>query len=221
MVRAHAGGLVDEALAFAQLDRVAHRVADLHAARVEHVQALDVVALVDEAREQPVQTDRAHIGYALAQAQHQGVVAGVELLLRGEALGGALLELGRQVVDALAHHFGLGHAHGRAAEVEALEHVHADLQQTQDVLLALHALGQSQGAQARGHLHEALDHLQAGHVPGHPGNQGAVQLQHIGPQKRDAVQVGVPGAHVVQGDEKAVLAVGADELLQGLGVLGP
>ncbi|MNV45679.1 hypothetical protein D3C71_1374850 [compost metagenome] len=99
-------------------------------------------------------------------------------------------------------------------EIEALEHVGVGGNGHQGLVFAFHTLHDHQAAG----LVQQADH--AGENPLHPArmagvlDQAAVDLDDVGFQIPDAVEVGVPSAEVIDGDQATQLAEMADEALE-------
>ena len=94
---------------------------------------------------------------------------------------------------------------GPAQEVP-LKQVGAQLQGDDRLGLGLDPFRDDQGADAAAQADQALQRLLLVEVIAHAADQAAVDLDHVGTKQRDAIQVRVPGADVVQDHQEAVLA---------------
>src|SRR5579871_1574162 len=105
------------------------------------------------------------------------------------------------------------------AQVIALKEVGSQLHGFHGLLFRFHTLGQHQGPDVLAKPHEGLEDLTAVVVFLKVHDQVPVDLEDVGLDQGDAVQVGMSLSHVVQGDQKAVVAVDPDKASQRLYIL--
>jgi hypothetical protein len=109
-----------------------------------------------------------------------------------------------------------GEVQGRAGEQVALDEARAAFQGEVQFRLGLHAFGDDPAAGLLGHLRQGLDHLAAGAAAGGLLEQAHVQLEDVRLQRQHAVELGVAGAEIVDGDARAGVAVARHHLGQAL-----
>ena len=91
----------------------------------------------------------------------------------------------------------------RARQVEALEEIDAELERGDGLALGLDALGDDERADAPREPDQALERLLLVVVGVDARDQASIDLDDVGPEQRDAIEVRVTRAHVVEHDEEA------------------
>ena len=91
-------------------------------------------------------------------------------------------------------------------EEESLQKVGAQLQRRHRLGLGLDPLGHHQRADPARKADQTLEGLLLVEVAVDAGDQAAIDLDDVGAQERDAIEVGVPGPHVVEDHQEAALA---------------
>jgi len=86
--------------------------------------------------------------------------------------------------------------------------------------LGFHALGENERADFVEEPRDADESAARGRVLRGAGDHGTVELHDVGVESPDAVEVGMAGAEVVDGDEAAEIAVVAGGVLEGVLILG-
>ena len=117
------------------------------------------------------------------------------------------LEAMGQLLDAARHaHAAVERARGHGpAQEESLQQIDPQLQGDDRLGLGLDPLRHHQRADASAQVDQALQRLLFVEIVAHAADQAAVDLDHVGAKQRDPIEVGMPGADVVQNDQEAVL----------------
>ena len=117
------------------------------------------------------------------------------------------LEAVGELLDAARHaHAAVERARGQGpAQEEPLQQIDPQLQGHDRLGVGLDPLRHHQRADAAAQVHQALERLLLVEVVAHAADQAAVDLDHVGTKQRDPIEVGVPGADVVQHHQEAML----------------
>ena len=126
-----------------------------------------------------------------------------------------LLRHGIHPVDGQREPLPAGGLHrGRQSEEVALQQVRSQFEGHDGLVLGLHAFGHHEGADGPAEADEALDGLLFVVVALNAGDETAVDLQDVGFDQGNPVQVRVPRPHVVEHEQEAGLAKRGHELAE-------
>ena len=186
-------------------DRVGH----LHAAVVQHVEAIDLRVLAHQALEDRVELRRRRAGDVTEDPVQDHVEATVLRLALVDLVDHVTLERAGQRLDAAGGALEAavveGGARAGAAEEESLQQIGAQLQRRHRLGLGLDPLRHHQRADPARKTDQALEGLLFVEVAVDAGDQASIDLNDVGAKQGDAIEIGVPGAHVVEDDQEAAL----------------
>ena len=111
-----------------------------------------------------------------------------------------------RVVDLPMHRLRRRNLRRRPAEQIALRKIHIRFHRENQLLGGLHAFDHHQHPRLMQQRHELRQNRLLGAVRGR-ANQLAVELDEVRADSQQAVEVRLPGAEIVDGDQEAVLAV--------------